>query len=300
MYLSQTLWYCFSNSCLCSWLQMLIITPVFSVFMQQGTVSGCRCWSLHPYFLCLYSKALSVAAGVDYYTHIFCVYTARHCQWLEMLIITPIFSVFIQQGTVGGWRCWLLHLCSLCLYSKALSVAGDVDYYTCVFCVYTARHCQWLEMLIITPVFSVFIQQGTVSGWRCWLLHLCFLCLYSKALSVAGDVDYYTCVLCVYTARHCQWLEVLELDHLREVGEDTARAMCTEGLKTLATLEFTFTPVTPKALLVLSSKHTILVKTWTEIIVLSTCDVITFLKLVSTHSGIVIKSFDVFEKEQNI
>lgn len=49
---------------------------------------------------------------------------------------------------------------------------------------------------------------------------------------------------------------MLELDHMFEISEGDARTLCGAGLTGLEELDFTFTPVTPKALLYFISKYT--------------------------------------------
>lgn len=44
---------------------------------------------------------------------------------------------------------------------------------------------------------------------------------------------------------------MLELDHMNEITADTVKAMVDVGLKELENIDFTFTPVTPKAILYL-------------------------------------------------
>ena len=48
---------------------------------------------------------------------------------------------------------------------------------------------------------------------------------------------------------------MLELDHMCEIGEEDAISMCAAGLKGLQELDFTFTPVTPKAILYFISEY---------------------------------------------
>ena len=50
---------------------------------------------------------------------------------------------------------------------------------------------------------------------------------------------------------------MLELDHMCEIGEEDAHSMCAVGLKGLQHLDFTFTPVTPKAILYFISEYTV-------------------------------------------
>ena len=85
-------------------------------------------------------------------------------------------------------------------------------------------------------------------------------CIFSSELPEASgsgaSVSGIDCVLClVFSAQNCQKLQVLELDHMCEVTEDVATEMCREGLKGLQALDFTFTPVTPKALMQFYSKY---------------------------------------------
>ncbi|XP_077992073.1 uncharacterized protein LOC144446194 [Glandiceps talaboti] len=74
---------------------------------------------------------------------------------------------------------------------------------------------------------------------RCWPM--------LRALGVGGiDVD---AKGLVSIAKNCSKLQLLEVDHMFEVTEEIAVAMCENGLRDLETLIFTATPVTPKALL---------------------------------------------------
>ena len=65
----------------------------------------------------------------------------------------------------------------------------------------------------------------------------------------------FTCFRIFYPVKNCPRLSVLELDHMCEIGEDDARSLCAVGLKGLEELDFTFTPVTPKAILYFISTY---------------------------------------------
>ncbi|XP_064600651.1 dentin sialophosphoprotein-like [Liolophura sinensis] len=66
-----------------------------------------------------------------------------------------------------------------------------------------------------------------------------------KVLSIGGaEVDERGLLA---LAKQCQRLQVLEFDHMKEITEEVAQTLCDAGLKDLQTLEFTNTPVTPKA-----------------------------------------------------
>lgn len=56
------------------------------------------------------------------------------------------------------------------------------------------------------------------------------------------------------SAKQCQRLQVLEFDHMKEITEEVAQTLCDAGLKDLQTLEFTNTPVSPKAVHLFSSE----------------------------------------------
>ncbi len=59
-----------------------------------------------------------------------------------------------------------------------------------------------------------------------------------------------------FIVKCCPRLEILELDHMCEITEADALKLCGSGLQRVETLEFTFTPVTPKALLHFARKFT--------------------------------------------
>ena len=59
----------------------------------------------------------------------------------------------------------------------------------------------------------------------------------------------YSAFFSSYPVKSCPRLRVVELDHMCEIGEEDARKLCGVGLKGLEELDFTFTPVTPKAIL---------------------------------------------------
>ena len=111
--------------------------------------------------------------------------------------------------------------------------------------------CRNIHTFICPPVFPndkphKFTDQCCMMLARCWS-GLLVLNIGGVEITRKGLVS---------IARHCPQLQVLELDHMAEVEEATASAMCRVGLKGLTTLDFTFTPPAPRAILQFHSKLT--------------------------------------------
>ncbi|XP_013418991.2 uncharacterized protein LOC106179780 [Lingula anatina] len=103
--------------------------------------------------------------------------------------------------------------------------------------------CKRINTLLMPPVYPsslphTFNNSSVKMIGKCWP-HLRVLCIGGIDVNVEGLTAIAGC---------CLRLQVLELDHMCQVMENTALAMCKAGLKGLQILEFTFTPVTPKAL----------------------------------------------------
>ncbi|XP_033125390.1 uncharacterized protein LOC117123540 [Anneissia japonica] len=104
--------------------------------------------------------------------------------------------------------------------------------------------CRNICALQIPPMFPCknaqkFNNKCLQMVGRCWPL-LQGLCIGGMEIDVKGLVS---------VVKNCPRLHVLELDHMLEVTEEVAIAMCSHGLRGLETLIFTATPATPKAIL---------------------------------------------------
>ncbi|ELU07026.1 hypothetical protein CAPTEDRAFT_177056 [Capitella teleta] len=123
--------------------------------------------------------------------------------------------------------------------------------------------CRQVSRLIIPPMFPnqnphKFTNHCAFNIARCWpdlhTLSIGGVDVNSKGLTAIGNgrnevVIGYLTYLLIRTAHFCGKLQRLELDHMCEITEEVAMAMCKAGLKGLRVLHLTFTPVTPKALL---------------------------------------------------
>ncbi|CAH1783173.1 unnamed protein product [Owenia fusiformis] len=104
--------------------------------------------------------------------------------------------------------------------------------------------CRDLSTLIIPPMHPSqhpyrFNNRCLRLVSQCWSqLHV--LCIGGVEINQKGLVN---------LAKNCPRLQVLELDHISEMTEETSILMCKQGLKGLEALDFTFTPVTPKSIL---------------------------------------------------
>ncbi|XP_064630256.1 F-box only protein 41-like isoform X2 [Lineus longissimus] len=103
--------------------------------------------------------------------------------------------------------------------------------------------CKEIKDLIVPPIYPnekalVFNDACCETIGRMWpLLHI--LCIGGTAITGHGLVA---------IASQCARLQILELDHMGEMTEHIAQAMCKAGLRGLEVLDFTFTRVTPEAL----------------------------------------------------
>lgn len=81
-----------------------------------------------------------------------------------------------------------------------------------------------------------------------------YVLIYRTAILTQNDFYNYCLFALYHSASQCARLQILELDHMGEVTEHIAQAMCKAGLRGLEVLDFTFTRVTPEALTQFNSK----------------------------------------------
>lgn len=104
--------------------------------------------------------------------------------------------------------------------------------------------CRLLDTLIIPPLHSSTIP-GNFTNHSLYIISEAFTNL--KVLCIGGpeiDVRGLSSI-----AKRCEKLHELELDHVGEIREKTAVTVCHFGFRALRVIAFTYTPVTPKALL---------------------------------------------------
>ncbi|XP_035674575.1 uncharacterized protein LOC118414563 [Branchiostoma floridae] len=104
--------------------------------------------------------------------------------------------------------------------------------------------CREITSLSLAPMFPC--QQPQRFNNRCLqMIGQCWPMMQQLTVGGVGITEKGLSTI----ASNCPRLQVLELDHMLEITEAFAVEMCRNGLKGLRVLEFSFTPVTPQALL---------------------------------------------------
>ena len=83
------------------------------------------------------------------------------------------------------------------------------------------------------------------------------MCHFYPVMFVPGYTQCKVC-LSVGAVQSCQRLQYLSLDHIKELGEDSATALCRTGLRQLQRLELSGTPITANTLKTFYSQSAVL------------------------------------------
>ncbi|KAL8617470.1 hypothetical protein ACOMHN_048738 [Nucella lapillus] len=108
--------------------------------------------------------------------------------------------------------------------------------------------CPSITSLVIPPLFPCHGSEGMTN--RCLMLIAQF---YPDLLEVGVGGRTIDLTGLVPLVQSCQRLTSLCIDHIKELGDDTATALCRAGLRQLHQLELSGTPVTAKAIKIFHS-----------------------------------------------